>query len=303
MRFDMTDLRLFLHVAEAGALTAGAARANMALASASERVSGMEAAAGVALLERRHRGVELTSAGRALAHHARLIVEASERMHAELGQYGRGLRGHVRLLANGSACSEHLTAELASFLAQRPEIDVELIEATSRDTAEAVAAGRAEFGVMSDRVDTGALDTRFFRRDDLVLVCARDHPFGARRRISFAEALTIPHVGTGGSLDVYLSGQARRLGRAVPVRVAARGFDGACLMVGQGVGVSVLPLAAARRVRRAAGIRIVALEDGWAGRSLVVVTRPNAPLAPPVQALVDWLFRDEASASDKARGP
>jgi len=31
MHFDLTDLRLFLHVAEAGSITAGAARSGLAL--------------------------------------------------------------------------------------------------------------------------------------------------------------------------------------------------------------------------------------------------------------------------------
>ena len=41
MHFDLTDLRLFLHVAEAGSITAGAARSGLALASASARVQGV----------------------------------------------------------------------------------------------------------------------------------------------------------------------------------------------------------------------------------------------------------------------
>ncbi|MFC0386679.1 helix-turn-helix domain-containing protein [Muricoccus vinaceus] len=40
MHFDPTDLRLFLHVVEAGSITAGAARAGLSLASASTRVRG-----------------------------------------------------------------------------------------------------------------------------------------------------------------------------------------------------------------------------------------------------------------------
>ena len=38
MRFDLVDLRLFLFVIEAANITHGAARAGMALASASERI-------------------------------------------------------------------------------------------------------------------------------------------------------------------------------------------------------------------------------------------------------------------------
>lgn len=52
MRFDFTDLRLFLHVQQAGSITAGAARSHLTLQAASERIRGMEEALGVALLTR-----------------------------------------------------------------------------------------------------------------------------------------------------------------------------------------------------------------------------------------------------------
>ena len=42
MRFDLTDMRLFLTVVERGSLTEGARAMHLALASVSERVAGME---------------------------------------------------------------------------------------------------------------------------------------------------------------------------------------------------------------------------------------------------------------------
>jgi len=63
MRFDMTDLRLFLHVVEAGSITAGADRAHLALAAASARIRGMEDDLGTSLLERMRHGIEPTAAG------------------------------------------------------------------------------------------------------------------------------------------------------------------------------------------------------------------------------------------------
>jgi DNA-binding transcriptional LysR family regulator len=62
IRFDLIDLRLFMHVAEAANITRGANRSNMALASASERIRAMEDALGVPLLERQRRGVRLLAA-------------------------------------------------------------------------------------------------------------------------------------------------------------------------------------------------------------------------------------------------
>ena len=50
MRFDLVDLQLFIAVAETRSITGGASRVHLALASASERIKGLEAALGVALL-------------------------------------------------------------------------------------------------------------------------------------------------------------------------------------------------------------------------------------------------------------
>ena len=46
MRFDIADLRLFVAVVEAGSITHGATRVNLALGSASGRIKQMEEAVG-----------------------------------------------------------------------------------------------------------------------------------------------------------------------------------------------------------------------------------------------------------------
>ncbi len=84
MRFDLSDLRLFLSVVEAGSITHGAERMHLAIAAASTRIRNMEAALGTALLHRRRQGVQPTPAGRTLVHHARILLQQSERMHGEL---------------------------------------------------------------------------------------------------------------------------------------------------------------------------------------------------------------------------
>jgi hypothetical protein len=59
--------------AVAANITHGAARAGMALASASERIRLMEESLGALLLERHRRGVRATSDGAALDHHLAVI--------------------------------------------------------------------------------------------------------------------------------------------------------------------------------------------------------------------------------------
>ncbi len=131
MRFDLIDLRLFLAVIDAGSITHGAAEAGISLAAASERLRDMETAGEVLLLHRGRRGVELTEAGEALAHHARAILHQMAQMRAELGRYAKGLRANVRILANTAAISEFLPERLAPWLTAHPQVDVELKERQS----------------------------------------------------------------------------------------------------------------------------------------------------------------------------
>ena len=108
MRFDLTDLRLFLHVVEAGSITHGAERMNLAIAAASTRIRNMEATLGTPLLHRERQGVRPTEAGRTLLHHARMLLQQADRMRGDLAEYADGLRGQVRLMSNTNALTEFL---------------------------------------------------------------------------------------------------------------------------------------------------------------------------------------------------
>ena len=222
VRFDLIDLQLFLHVAEASSITHGAARSNMALASASERIRAMEDALGVPLLERQRRGVCLSPAGLALVHHARVVTQQLEQMRGELNNYAKGLRGRVRLLSNTVAISEFLPAALAAFLSAHPNIDVELDDRPSQEIVRAIAEGRADIGIVTDTGDSiGELETFPLGDIRLVVVAPRRHVLSRRRKIAFREVLDYEFVGlsAGSALQHYLSEQAARGGRRLKLRV------------------------------------------------------------------------------------
>src|SRR5260370_41434435 len=113
MRLDLGDLRFFRQLAEARGIPHAARRANLALASASERIRGMEQKLGVALLARDRRGVSLTPAGQSVVDHARLILRQVESLQGELGVHARGLTGTLRILSHTAAFSQHLAELLA----------------------------------------------------------------------------------------------------------------------------------------------------------------------------------------------
>src|SRR5712672_959296 len=175
MRFDLADLSLFRHVVEAGSITHGAERANLALASASTRIRNMEEALGAPLLRRRQ-GIAPTPAGRTLLQHARAILRQAERLREDLGAYAGGFAGQVKVLSNTNAITEFLPETLSSFLAGHPNVSIDLEERLSDEIVGLIAEGVGDIGIVAGTVDAGGLTTYPFRSDRFVLVVAREHP-------------------------------------------------------------------------------------------------------------------------------
>lgn len=297
MSYDLTDLRLFAAIVDAGSITAGAARAGLALASASARVIGMEEALGAPLLERLPRGVRPTPAGHALAHHARLVLEQMERLRGDLRAHARGgLRGHIRLLSNTAALEEHLPDALAGWLAANPGVSIDLSEHESRAVAQGVAAGRGDLGVLADFADIEGLQTFTFRVDRLWAVLPPGHRLGATAAVAFADLLAEDFVASpaDSAIGEHLAARAARLGMAFAPRLRLRGFDAICRMVGHGVGVAVVPETAARRAASAFGVAARPLADAWAVRTLAICVRDVAALPAHARSLVAHL----AAAAD-----
>lgn len=292
MRFDLTDLRLFLAVAEAGSITHGAAEVGLSLAAASERLRNLEAVGGVRLLDRSRRGVVPTEAGGALLHHARLILNQIAQMRGEIGQYAKGVRSTIRMLANTAAMTELLPARLSSWMAANPQVDIELKERQSVDIARSVALGFAEIGVLSDAVDTAGLELYPFAVDRLVVVMARGHALASARVLRFSDLAGAPFLTlSGGALQEHLDAQAARVGQHVRPRISLRSFSDICLMAGRDVGIGIVPETAARRYRKATGIAIIRLAEDWAVRRLSLCVKSKESLTPLAGDLLAHLQR------------
>ena len=150
MRFDLVDLQLFIAVAETRSITNGALRVHLALASASERIKGLEAAFGVTLLKRGRRGVELTPAGESLLDHARIVSTMWRRCAAISPPFPAACKATVRLLANTSGLSEHLPKALAAFLREHPHISSTSRSAKAARSPMRLPAGAADLGFAAE---------------------------------------------------------------------------------------------------------------------------------------------------------
>ena len=292
-RVDFVTLKLFCAVAQTGSITKGANECSLALSAASRRISELEETVGITLLDRSARGVTLTQAGHAVMQHALRLFQGFEQFSNELGEYSKGVKGHVRLWANMSALTEFLPSTLAQFLKEHPEIQVEVEEQISGDIVRALLDGIADIGVFAEGSPTTGLDTKIIGNDELVIACSKSHPLSKKKKVSFEECLNYDFVGLnrGSSLLELTSRSAEKIGKQMKLRIQVRSYDAMCQMISVNLGIGVLPIQACIAQIQAMDLAVVHLKDSWAKRNLLLAIKEGANLSPSATLLSEQLLR------------
>ena len=288
MNYDLTDLKLFVAVAEAGSVSHGAARVHLAVSSASHRISRLEESLGTKLFERLARGVRLTRAGKMLLAAARDVLARLNQLHADLQPYASGVTAQVTLWANANAMNMFLPQDLPGFLRKNPGLRVALREAASPDIVRAVAAGEAELGVFAGDPDTSDLTVQPYRQDRLVVITPPGDELSSSRALRFSDVADRLFVtlASGTGIHTFLMAKAADLGITLDVRIQVQSFQAVLSMVTAGVGYGVVP---ASSVTQEAGVKVIPLGDDWAVRDLRLCFSAQRTLSDQARELIDWL--------------
>lgn len=276
---DIDSLALFVKAAEFGSLTRAADACHIGLAAASRRISLLEHKLKCSLLERSPKGVELTSAGTTLLSHAKQLLIQLSQLQTEMDDHAAGHRGQLRILANTSAMTQFLPADLARFSLANPDVRLIVEERWSVQIITAVLAGEADVGVIMEGVPTEGLDTMAYRTDRLAIVVPHDHPLAALNEVLFSDVLDYDLIAleTGSSLMRIFTEKAVDFGKGLRLRVQVRSFEVVCRMVQAGMGVGLLPFLAANFLSEALHIEVRALADPWAVRQMLICVKRDRP--------------------------
>jgi len=126
-RLDWSLLQTFLAVAEEGSLSGAARRLGASQPTVGRQVKAAEQQLGVALFQRRARGVALTETGAALVAPARSMAEAAQQIALTAAGRDTALSGTVRITASMIISSAHLPPIIAGLRRSEPEIEIELV--------------------------------------------------------------------------------------------------------------------------------------------------------------------------------
>lgn len=291
MHFDLTDLRLLLAIADAGSLSRAAQRFPIALSAASNRLRGFEDNCGMAVFERSATGMKPTPAGRFILERAARVVSEMEQLSDTVRELRGPQRSSVRLAGTTVSISTFLPQALGEFLADYPEVDLQLEERTSRDILQAVQAREVEIGIVDGTLPAGDVISLPFRTDRLVLLVPNSHPLIQRATTRLRDAFEYSFVCLPAErpMQHFIESRAIQSGRPLKVRVRAPSFDAIAQLVAQDAGIALLPEAAASRFAREMPVSIVALDDAWANRELRVCFLDATSLSPHAELLLRYL--------------
>lgn len=287
---DLITLNLFIAVAEEESLAKAAEREHLVASAISKRLADIEYSLNIKLFERKPNGMFLTTAGVAFLRHARLIMRNVSELESELKDFSEGIRGSIRVFANGTAITSYLPENLKTFLARYPKVRVELEESMTVNTLRAVGNNEADIGIYGDVVVPTDLTSFEYRIDRLALLVPKEHELADRESVRFVDTVGFGYIGStkGSSIDTMLARASNDLGISLEISIRTMGFEAIICMVAAGLGIAVVPHRVALMYEQT-GVKALVLDEPWAQRRLMVCVRSLDSLTPAASAFLEHL--------------
>ncbi len=287
---DLDSLALFVQAAELRNLTRAAEASHITVPAASRRLSLLEHQFKAQLFERHSRGLQLTPAGEHLLQLTREVIAGVHHMRAEMANYASGRHAVLRVHGNTSAMTQFLPGDVAAFQAGHEHVRIVLEECWSEEAVKRVRSGEADLGVVVEGCDVSGLWCRPYRTDRLSAVMPADDPLDGTD-VAFVDLLERDLVGLEGSstLTRLITARAAQHVKPMALRVQVRSFESVCRAIEAGLGIGILPLAAASSFVHDMKLKVLPLSDAWALRRMQLCTRSQPPLQTPLGTLVSHL--------------
>jgi DNA-binding transcriptional LysR family regulator len=286
---ELTPLRYFKAIAEAGHMTRAAEALGVSQPALSAMLKKLEAEAGADLLHRTGRGVALTEAGRIFLTKAEEALRAADEAVAQVRELVGLERGSIRLGGGATALTYLLPPVVSRFRVAHPHLRFFVREAGSRTVAEAVLSGELDLGLVTLPVEAPGRDDLLvipWMEDELRLITPPGHAMGGRKSFRWKDLAGEPMVGfeAGSAVRAVIDRAAGEHGVALSVVMELRSIESIKHMVAAGIGVGLVSRYALPEQRAGATCR-----DGAIQRTLAIIRRRDRMPSPAAAALEDDL--------------
>ncbi|GAA1833188.1 LysR family transcriptional regulator [Agromyces salentinus] len=249
---DPQRLQVFRTVVQTGSINRAAARLGYTASAVSQQVSALQRETGLALVERRGRGIVATAAGIAVAERASRVLDHLADFDGAVDDLRTGRTGTLRIGTFSSANRAWLPRVVAALTEEFPHLRLELsiLELRGDRTADPDLEVYVAESIRGDRDPTvaegesDAYDLEELRTEDYVVVVSERHPLADRGAVTLGDLAAEPWIDNdhsrGTCREIVMSGCAAA-GFAPRFRIQAPDYTSAFDYVAHGVGITVLP--------------------------------------------------------------
>jgi DNA-binding transcriptional LysR family regulator len=192
----MADRRLqvFYTVAKQLSFTKAAEQLFMTQPAVTFQVKQLEEHFNTRLFDRQHGRIALTPVGRVVLEYAERILGLSEEMDTRVGDLTGALAGPLLLGASTTIAEYILPQILGEFKARHPEVQAHMSVANSETIVNRVADHTIDVGLIESPTFLPSLENQVCCDDELVVICAPDHPLAKRNTIRAQDVAAVPMV-------------------------------------------------------------------------------------------------------------
>jgi DNA-binding transcriptional LysR family regulator len=290
---NVARLKVLKEVAYRGSFSAAAEELSYTQSAISQQIAALEAEAGMALLERRPRGVSLTAAGQMLMGHAEGILARLEAAEASLAEIA-GLRGgRLRMASFPTAGATLMPLAIATFRASYPDVELTLSEGEPEEIAPRLRAGELDLALLFEfegETELGEGTTRVeLLEDPMYLALPREHRLAKKRQLRLEDLKDEAWVQTSSASPCarHVVRSCHAAGFEPNVSFESDDYQTVQGLVAAGVGVALIPELALSVVREEIAIR--ALSPSPPVRQIVAAAPAGARLVPAAPAMLGVL--------------
>ena len=271
------QLEAFLAVARLGNMSQAAAALGLTQPTVAARIDALEQEMAQTLFVRSGRGMQLTDAGRLLRPYAeRALRHVDDARRAVLDlRWARA--GRLALGAVPVVSTYVLPQILKRFMRAHPGVEVAVMTGHPEQVLAMLLADQIQVGLVPALEHPEVVEAVPLLNDELVLVCAPQHPFASRPSVRLADVGRERFVVFDRTSTYFELGQSigrQRPGQATPRSlIEVDNAEAVKKMVEEGLGIALVPRVAARRELGTGLLREVAIADAPCIRRTVEVIR------------------------------
>ncbi|HLW05412.1 MAG TPA: LysR family transcriptional regulator [Azoarcus sp.] len=184
-------LQIFAAVAKHGSFTRAAEHLFMTQPAVTFQIKQLEEEFSARLLDRGHGRVSLTPAGKIVHDYAERILDLSEEMETRVAELTDDLAGPINIGTSMTIAGYWLPMVLDEFKQKYPDVIPRVVVGNSLSTEERVSTRELDLGFIEISADQPNVRRLTAARDELMLICAPNHPLAALESVKPEDLL--PH--------------------------------------------------------------------------------------------------------------